>query len=120
MSARKKASKKKAVRKKATRTKARRLLKKCLGDVDGTTQAEAFQILTDRLDAIYAGADERAGDLSLEIRDLLEGLEQKLNEKIHKITCQTVDEIEDLACDVDGRNEELQDRVLTGDIVETR
>jgi len=121
MSVRKKASKKKAVRQKAIRLNARRRKKiKALVDVDGTTQVEAFQLLTDRLGEIYARADERAGELSIEINDALEGLEQKLSEKIHESTCKTCNEIEDLLVEVDGRNDELKDRVLTGDIVETR
>ncbi|KKK73724.1 hypothetical protein LCGC14_2890940, partial [marine sediment metagenome] len=51
-----------------------------------------------------------AGQIALEVRDLLEGLEQKLEEKVYELISKTCGELEDLACEVGSRNDELQDR----------
>lgn len=120
----KKATRKKAARKKATRKlarkKATRKKKPSIGDVDSTTQVEAFELLQARLNALYAKADERAGAANDAIAELLSGLEEKLLKEVELVTDQLVDDMEELAVDVDARVEELKDRVLTGEIVHTQ
>jgi len=102
-------SKRIAVRSKATRKKATRK-KKCVAGVDTTSQLEAFELLQERLNALYAKADERAGAANDAIHDLLNGLERKLTSAIDEVTDQLVDDIENLAVDVDARVEELEYR----------
>jgi hypothetical protein len=118
-SARTKAGRKTATRPLA-RKKAARKKKPRLADVDSSTQVEAFDLLVDRLWGIYRRADERAADVQQEIQDKLEDLRGELENAVEKVTKTTCGEIEALLVEVEDRNKELQDRVLTGEIATTR
>jgi hypothetical protein len=110
-------------RKKATRKKAARALprkkavrkKKCVADVDSTSQLEAFELLQERLNALYAKADKRAGAANDAIQEIVSGLEKRLLKAVEPVIDQLVDDMEDLACDVDARVEELEYRARKAD-----
>ncbi len=94
----------------SVRTKAGRRKKPRIGDIDSSTQVEAFQLLEERLWEIYRRADERAADVQQEVQDKLENLRGELENDIEKVTKTTCDEIKNLLGEIEDRNEELKDR----------
>jgi len=102
-------------RKKATRKKATRRKKPTVADPATTTQLQAFVLLQERLNTLYAKADKRAGVANQAISDLLEGLEKKLLKAVGPVIDQLVDDMEDLAVDIDARVEDLQNRAFMED-----
>jgi hypothetical protein len=114
MAVRKRSAVRKTTTRKLTRKKATRKKKLEICDSFSTTQAEAFQLLTNRLGDIYRRAEERAADIGGEMRDEIDELAKVLDEKIDALTSQTTVDIEDLLDEVEGRNAELQDRVPAG------
>ncbi len=99
------------------RKRATRKIKKkpTIGNVESSTQAEVFQLLTKRLEDICNRADNRAGEIQHELQVGIEVLEKKVEAAIETATSAACNEVEELLFEVEERSDELKERKLRGD-----